>query len=89
MALPPGFKTPGADPRARQRSENPTPGATRMCESPGVARGGWLGLELSDTLGDDLAHFSARIFQKVVGQSEGLVSTSTLLKKRPDATQVK
>ena len=30
---------PRADPRARQRSENPTPGATRMCESPGVARG--------------------------------------------------
>ena len=31
---------PGADPRARQRSENPTPGATRMCESPWVAGGG-------------------------------------------------
>ena len=31
--------TPRADPRARQRSENPTPWATRMCESPGVARG--------------------------------------------------
>ena len=27
------------DPRAKQRSENPTPGATTMCESPGVARG--------------------------------------------------
>ena len=26
-------------PGAKQRSENPTPGATRMCESPGVARG--------------------------------------------------
>ena len=26
-------------PQARQRSENPTPGATRMCKSPGVARG--------------------------------------------------
>ena len=47
-------KTPGAnppaDPRSRQGSENPTPGATRMCESPGVARGeGWSGLELTDT----------------------------------------
>ena len=31
---------PQADPRARQRSENPTPGATKMCESPRVARGG-------------------------------------------------
>ena len=30
---------PRANPRARQRSENLTPGATRMCESPGVARG--------------------------------------------------
>ena len=29
----------GANPRARQRSENPIPGATRMCKSPGVARG--------------------------------------------------
>ena len=27
-----------------------------MWESPGVSRGGWSGLELSDTLGDDLAH---------------------------------
>ena len=33
------FKTPRATPQARQRSENPTPGATRMCESPGVAQG--------------------------------------------------
>ena len=24
-------------PRAKQRSENPTPGAIKMCESPGVA----------------------------------------------------
>ena len=31
--------SPGAHPRARQRSENPTPGATRMCESP-VGRSG-------------------------------------------------
>ena len=31
---------PRADPRERQRSKNPTPGATRMCESPGVERGG-------------------------------------------------
>ena len=30
---------PRADSRARERSENPTPGATRMCECPGVARG--------------------------------------------------
>ena len=29
------FKTP----RARQRSENPTPKGKRMCESPGVTRG--------------------------------------------------
>ena len=34
------LRTPGADPWARQRSENPTPGATRICESPGVTRGG-------------------------------------------------
>ena len=34
---PPG--KPWADPRAIQRSENRTPGVTRMCESPGVARG--------------------------------------------------
>ena len=34
------LRPPRADPRARQRSENPSPGATRMCESPGVARGG-------------------------------------------------
>ena len=30
-----------ADPRERQVSESSTPGATRMCESPG---GGWSGL---------------------------------------------
>ena len=41
---------PRADPRAKQRSENPTPGATKICESPGVARWGWSGLELTDTL---------------------------------------
>ena len=28
------------DPQARQRSENPTTGATRMCESPGSPGGG-------------------------------------------------
>ena len=28
-----------ANPPARQRSENPTHGATKMCETPGVARG--------------------------------------------------
>ena len=28
-----------AEPRARQRTKNPTQGATRMCESQGVARG--------------------------------------------------
>ena len=33
------FKTPRATPRARQRSENRTLGATKMCESPGVTRG--------------------------------------------------
>ena len=38
------------DPRARQWSENPTLGATRMCESPGVARGDGPGLGLTDTL---------------------------------------
>ena len=40
-------KTPEADPQARQRSENPSPGATRMCESQGMARGdgqAWNGL---------------------------------------------
>ena len=30
---------PRGRPRTRQRSENPTPGATRMCESLGIARG--------------------------------------------------
>ena len=30
---------PSADLRARQRSENPTPGAIRMCESPVVTGG--------------------------------------------------
>ena len=50
------YRTFTPSPRARQRSENPTPGGTRMCESPGVARGGggcgegWSGLELTDTL---------------------------------------
>ena len=44
------LRPPEADPRTRQSSENPTPGATRMCESSGVARGGWSGLELTDTL---------------------------------------
>ena len=29
-----------ADPRARQRSKNTTPGATKMCESPGSLGGG-------------------------------------------------
>ena len=43
------------DPRARQRSENPTPGATRMCESRGSLGGGGnyqelSGLEFTDTL---------------------------------------
>ena len=47
---PPSPPPPHGDPRARQRSENWTPGATRMCESPEVARGGWSGLELTDTL---------------------------------------
>ena len=31
------IEDPREDSRARQRSENPTPGATIMCESPGVA----------------------------------------------------
>ena len=45
------IQDPRGRPRARQRSANSTPGATRMCESPGVARGvGWSGLELTDTL---------------------------------------
>ena len=34
-----GLRHPRANPQVRQRSENPTPGATRMCESPGVAWG--------------------------------------------------
>ena len=33
------LKTPQANPQARQRGENPTPGTTRMCESPGVTQG--------------------------------------------------
>ena len=47
------LRPPRADPQARQRSENPTPGATTICESPGLARGGgggWSGLGLTDTL---------------------------------------
>ena len=43
------FETSRGKPPGKKRSENPTPGATRMCESPGVARGGWSGLELTDT----------------------------------------
>ena len=47
------LRPPWADPRARQKSENPTPGATKMCESQGVARGrGRSGLELTDALRD-------------------------------------
>ena len=34
------LRQPGAEPRARKRSENRTPGATRMCESLGVNPGG-------------------------------------------------
>ena len=37
--LRPPWANHRADPREGQRSENPTPGATRMCESPGVVRG--------------------------------------------------
>ena len=37
---------PPADPRARRRSENPTPGTTRMCELGCPGR--WSGLELTD-----------------------------------------
>ena len=43
------LRPPWANPRARQRSENPIPGATRMCESPGVALQ-LSSLELTDTL---------------------------------------
>ena len=43
------LRPPGADPQARQRSENPTPGATRMYESQGSpGLGGWSGSELTD-----------------------------------------
>ena len=55
--------------RARQRSENPTPGATRMCKSPGVAGGGggggggWSGLELTDTLYSRLFYCSLKTFR--------------------------
>ena len=38
------LRPPGADPRASQRSQNPTPGATRMCESLVVAPGGMVRL---------------------------------------------
>ena len=44
------WANPRADLRARQRSENPTPGATKMCESSGGRPGGWSGLDLTDTL---------------------------------------
>ena len=33
------LRPPQADPWAKQRSENPTPGATRMCKCPGVSQG--------------------------------------------------
>ena len=33
------LRPPGADPRARQRNRKPIPGATGMCESPGLAQG--------------------------------------------------
>ena len=36
-------------PPGKTEEQNPTPEATRMCESPGVAGGGWSGLELTDT----------------------------------------
>ena len=45
------FRPPRTAPRARQRSKYPTTGATRM--SPGVAREGWSGLELTDALSKD------------------------------------
>ena len=35
---------PRADPRAKLRSANPTPEATKVCESPGVAWGGGGGM---------------------------------------------
>ena len=54
------FKTsPGADPRARQRSENPTPGATRMLRIARSLPGEWSGLELTDTV---LMHYASLLF---------------------------
>ena len=45
--LRPLGQTPGQDRGAKTRPQ----GATKMCESPGVAqRGGWLGLELTYAL---------------------------------------
>ena len=38
------LKPPEADPRARQRSENPTPGATRIANRGGHPRGGMVRL---------------------------------------------
>ena len=59
------FKTfAGEDPRARQRSENLTPGATRMLQIArgGGGGGGWSGFELTDPLICDLA-FSVHIIK--------------------------
>ena len=39
---------PPGKPPGKRGGENPTPGATGMCETPGVP-GGWSGLELTDT----------------------------------------
>ena len=36
--LRPPVQTPGQTPGQDRGGKNPTPGATRMCESPGVAR---------------------------------------------------
>ena len=56
--LRPPWANPRADPLAKQRSENPTPGTTKMCESPGVVWGRWSGLELTDTL---IGYFKMRM----------------------------
>ena len=43
--------SPGRPPGKTEERKPDGSGATRMCESPGVARGGggWSGLELTDT----------------------------------------
>ena len=64
---------PWEDPRARQKSENLTPGAPRTYESPWVP-GGWSGFELTDTLYPSLIG----ILEKFISVSKQSLSMQTI-----------